>query len=121
MKAKKTILLVDDDEDLLSLLQVKLTRDGFAVKTLLNGVNLVSKVSEELPDLILMDINMPFMNGDELCSCLRQQASTCHIPVILFSGNENIVALSSRCGANGFITKPCNPLTLAADLRSHLS
>jgi DNA-binding response OmpR family regulator len=113
---KKYILLIDDDKDLLKLLELKLLRDGYDVKTLLNGANLLDAVAEKKPDLVLIDVNMPHVSGNALCKVIKQNASTETIPVILFSGNENVEKITRACGADGYISKPCDPSTLSKQI-----
>ncbi|RYY68844.1 MAG: response regulator, partial [Chitinophagaceae bacterium] len=86
--AKKYILLIDDDVDLLKLMEIKLLRDGYNVKTLLHGFDLVDTLLAEKPDLILIDVNMPYIAGSALCKVLKNNASTATVPIVMFSGNE---------------------------------
>ncbi|RYY48842.1 MAG: response regulator [Chitinophagaceae bacterium] len=116
---KKYILLIDDDADVLKLLEIKLLREGYQVKTLLHGFDLLDTVSESRPDLIVMDVNMPYIAGSALCKILKNNASTATVPIIMFSGNENVEKISSTCGADGFLTKPCDPASLVTAVRSY--
>ncbi len=116
----KYILLIDDDKDLLQLLELRLLREGYKVKTLWNGANMMDSFIEAKPDLVLMDINMPLVSGNALCKVIKQNASTEKIPVILLSGNENVEKISSSCGADGYILKPVEPAMLSRQIKSYL-
>lgn len=119
-QTQKYIFLIDDDRDLLKLLELRLARDGYRVKSLWNGINLIDSVIEHKPDLVLMDINMPLVSGNALCKVIKQNASTENVPVILLSGNENAAKISSACGADGFIAKPVEPSRLSSQLKNYL-
>ncbi|MBO9573374.1 MAG: response regulator [Chitinophagaceae bacterium] len=104
MQAK--ILLVDDEADLLVLMKAKLTRQGHAVITSLNGEHLLDSVIRTKPDLILMDITMKGVDGGTCCYLLKTSNCTQHIPVILFSGNTNLQSIGALCKADGILAKP---------------
>ena len=84
---KRRILLVDDDADMLALLRIWLTQTGFEVSVARNGVEALSHVKHEPPDLIVTDHAMPRVTGLQLCEQLRAQANTRHIPIIMHSAH----------------------------------
>jgi putative two-component system response regulator len=116
------ILVVDDlaaNRDHLSAL---LTRDGHVVSTATNGAEALELVTREEPDLILLDIMMPLMNGFETCEALKRQPSTRLIPVVLVTAMQEIDAKIKglEVGADDFLTRPVNPPELQARVRSLL-
>jgi DNA-binding response OmpR family regulator len=115
----KTILVVDDEERLTSLVQAYLQQEGFRVLTAGNGLEALEVVRREPPDLIVLDLMMPEMDGAEFLRVLRTQHST---PVILLTarvGDEDkIVGL--ELGADDYITKPFRPRELLARVRAVL-
>lgn len=103
------LVIVDDDDDLLSLMKARLTRIGYTVDTAPCGKHLLDYIKETPPSLILIDIQMGSVQGDVICRLLKTSESTSSIPVVMFSGNEDIEDVSQSCEANGFIRKPFNP------------
>ena len=118
---EKHVLLIDDDKDFLTMLEIKLLREGYKVKSLLNGANFIDSIAEQKPDIVLIDVNMPLIAGNALCKVIKQNESTHDIPVILFSGNENIEKISAACGADGFIAKPFEPDSLTKEIGRYLN
>jgi DNA-binding response OmpR family regulator len=105
---KRTVLIVDDDEDLLILVQHALSVEGFDPICSPNGVNIMSIVTRKHPDIVLLDIHMNGTDGVAICKELKLNPETASTPIIMFSANDNIKAISRECGANGYITKPFN-------------
>ena len=118
--SKRSLLLIDDDPDMLMILKLKLTREGFDVKTSENALNLFDMINAKTPDLILMDLNMPLVSGDIICRLIRHNKKTEDVPVIMFSGNRDIKNISQACGASGFINKPCDPSTLKKEIEKYI-
>ena len=104
--ARRTVLIVDDDEDLLILIQHALSLEGFDPICSPNGVNIKAIVARKRPDILLLDIRMNGTDGITICKELKRNPETASIPVIMFSGNDDLKALSLECGADGYITKP---------------
>lgn len=82
----KTILIVDDENDILNLLQKKLTEKGFQVISATRGREGIDKIKSQRPDLILMDIVLPDIGGPEVIKAIKEDPATRHIPVIFLSG-----------------------------------
>ena len=118
--SKRTVLIVDDDEDLLILIQHALSVEGFDPICSPNGVNIVSIVDRKHPDAILLDIHMNGRDGVEICKQLKSNPETSSTPIIMFSANDNIKAISQECGADGYIKKPFNSNHFREVLRSVL-
>ena len=116
----KKILYVEDDPDIQRIAQIALEKvGGFEIKACNSGAEALAVVTEFMPDLILLDIMLPEMDGLEIQGVLRQSAQTRSIPVVFMTAKvqENDVEDYYRCGALGVITKPFNPMTLADQLR----
>lgn len=103
------ILLVDDEPDILILLKAKLSRSGYVVETCYNAEHFLDAVHARHPDLILMDITMKGVDGGSLCQLLKTSDITHHIPIILFSGNDNVQRIASDCRADAVLRKPYDP------------
>jgi two-component system, OmpR family, response regulator VicR len=100
-----SVLLIDDDEDWLFLVKTKLRNDGFSIDTSVNGVNIWDKIKAHLPDVILLDIHMNGVNGENFCQELKTNPKTSAIPVIMYSSNNDLETVAKRCGADGYIPK----------------
>jgi two-component system, OmpR family, alkaline phosphatase synthesis response regulator PhoP len=122
LMAKGTILVIDDEKDLTELVRYNLEKEGFAVKTAGNGEAGLAAVRSEIPDLILVDLMMPGMDGLELCRRLRTEARTASVPIIMLtaksSESDRIVGL--ELGADDYVTKPFSPRELAARVKAVL-
>ncbi|WP_414569543.1 response regulator [Nostoc sp. CCY 9925] len=105
---KKNILVVDDTPDNLRLLSAMLTAQGFEVRKALNGKMALTACQMVLPDVILLDINMPGMDGYQVCQQLKADARTCEIPVIFISALDDVVdkAKAFDVGGVDYIAKP---------------
>jgi len=106
--ARPVILAVDDDADILLLLKAKLGKEGYEVIISPNGRDIIDIIEQSSPQLILMDLTMQGIEGATLCTILKNNTSTAHINILLFSGNDNIDVVSKRCGADGYLLKPYN-------------
>jgi DNA-binding response OmpR family regulator len=104
----KRILIIDDDVSFRDLLRIHLSAAGFRVQVAEDGVTGGRALLENMPDLIVSDLNMPFLDGFELLSLLRAEAETALIPVILLSGRSDgdTMAKAVELGAADFLTKP---------------
>lgn len=102
----KTIMIADDDEDLLFLLKNQLTSAGYTVNSCHNGNSIINKLIAEKPSVVLLDIHMAGIDGDELCRLIKKDKSLSDVKVVIMSGEFNIEKTSISCGADGFIRKP---------------
>jgi len=107
-ESKAMILIVDDRPENIRLLSVALNRQGYRVESLDNSAMAVSTAKSLKPDLILLDIMMPMMDGYEVCQNLKADPSTCDVPVIFVSAVTNVMdkVKGFRAGAVDYITKP---------------
>ena len=110
------ILVVDDIEANVRLLQAKLTAEYYDVLTASDGATGLAMAAEEMPDLVLLDVMMPGMDGFEVCRRLKEDVATRHIPVVLVTAldgrADRITGLES--GADEFLTKPIDDVLLFA-------
>jgi len=105
---QKKILIVEDEESLLKLESILLTTKGYLVQGVTTGLAALEAMEEELPDLVLLDVMLPKMDGFEVCSRIKQNRETRHIPVILLTAKKTPedVARGHEVGADHYITKP---------------
>ena len=117
-----TILLVEDEQDLLELLKYNLNREGFNTITASTGEDGLKQVRSHTPDLILLDLMLPAMDGLEVCRTLKSREHTANIPVIMLTarGEESDIVRGLEMGADDYITKPFSPRILMARIRAVL-
>ncbi|MBN8787538.1 MAG: response regulator [Terrimonas sp.] len=115
-----SILFADDDEDLLELAKLKLSKSGFRVRISHNAHNIANMISEERPDLILLDVSMQGIDGRDICQALKNHKATSDIPVIIISGNNDIKNTALMCGADDYIEKPFHTETVKQKIQSML-
>lgn len=114
------ILVVDDVKANVKLLEVKLLREYFSVITAMDGPEALLKIESESPDIVLLDVMMPGMDGFQVCQKIRANPKTDHIPVIMITAlsepEDRIKGLEA--GADDFLTKPINDVALLARVKS---
>ena len=116
---RKKILVVEDNADMLELLRLHFKEEGFAIATATNGVDAVRKARSLLPDLVLLDVMLPELDGFAVCEILRQDPATAHTPIIMLTGLPGQI---TRCagiesGATDFVTKPVNPTDIVSRVK----
>ncbi|MFA6144994.1 MAG: two-component system response regulator [Sulfurimonas sp.] len=118
---KKTVLIVDDIPANLTVL-ANLLKSEYTVKAANNGQKAIEIVQKEAPDLILLDVMMPEMDGWEVCSILKNDSSTSHIPVIFLTAKNGTEDEEKglKLGAVDFISKPFSPPIVLARIKTHL-
>ena len=119
----RKILLVDDSStSRMAARMLFADREAYELTSACDGKEGVERAIAELPDLILMDIEMPRMNGIEACKLLKKNAATKNIPVILLTmrGEDSFVQQGYASGCNDFLTKPVNEQKLATVIKRHL-
>ena len=110
----RRILVVDDDHGQAEVLAHRLRKQGFVASTSWSGQEGLQKAHDELPDLIIMDVRMPGLDGLHVARQLSDDPETCHIPVILLSGmsGPDIVRKSRAAGCEYYVRKPYDPNAL---------
>ncbi|HSW63126.1 MAG TPA: ATP-binding protein [Dissulfurispiraceae bacterium] len=119
----RTVLLVDDDSDFRQSLALQLAFFGCSVEQTGNGETGIAMAAAAAPDVILLDLNMPGMQGDEVCARLRADIQSAAIPIIIITGEEQHDAIikSLEAGANDVLRKPINPMELMVKIRNLVS
>ena len=114
-----TILVIDDDLDTLRLVGLMLQRQGYQISAATNGQQGLEKATEEKPNLILLDIMMPDMDGYEVARRLRKNPITANIPILMFTAKTQLddKVAGFEVGADDYLTKPTHP----SELQSHVS
>jgi two-component system alkaline phosphatase synthesis response regulator PhoP/two-component system response regulator VicR len=112
----RKILAVDDERHIVRLVQVNLERQGYQVVTAFDGKEALEKVESEHPDLIVLDVMMPYMDGFEVLKNLKKNAVTRDIPVIMLTAKaqDADVFRGWQSGVDCYLTKPFNPMELIA-------
>jgi CheY-like chemotaxis protein len=113
------VLVVDDYEDAREMYAEYLELSGFRTAQAKNGVEALQKAAELLPDVVLMDLSLPVMDGWEATQKLKTNPSTRHIPVVALTGHAMGAHSdeAKRAGCDAFVVKPCLPDTLVGEVR----
>jgi len=119
---KKTILIVEDDEDIQQLVGYNLIKAGFLVEYGDSGEQALEKIRRQAPDLVLLDLMLPGMDGTELCRVIRSDSKTNQIPIIMLTakGEESDIISGLDHGADDYITKPFSPKILISRIKAVL-
>lgn len=117
--AEPRILVVDDEKAIADLIEIHLLAEGFQVIKASNGVEALRLVEQQEPDLVILDIMMPGMDGLEVCRALRRDRN---VPILMLSAKSEDIdkILGLKTGADDYLTKPFNPLELVARVRAQL-
>ncbi|MCX7981407.1 MAG: response regulator [Syntrophales bacterium] len=120
--AGKKILIIEDEKDICDLMAFHLKKEGFSVEQLFDGETAWRRLQKNHPDLIVLDLMLPGMNGLELCRLIREQKQTTSIPIIMVTAKSEDVdkVIGLELGADDYITKPFNPRELVARVRAVL-
>jgi DNA-binding response OmpR family regulator len=118
-----TVLVADDDADILRIVELNLRLEGFEVVTARDGPDALAKAVAVRPDLVLLDVRMPGIDGYTICAQLRADASLAAVPVIIVTANYGPaeVEAARRAGADDFLVKPFLPATLLDMAKAMLS
>lgn len=119
-KTVSRVLVVEDEHDVAELLRYNLTKEGYEVSVVGNGADALKGAREIKPEVILLDIMVPQLNGWEVCRRLKQNPETRSIPVIMVTGRveEGDKVLGFEMGADDYVTKPFSPRELVARIRA---
>ena len=116
---KKRILVVEDNEEMLEILSLSLAVEGFSVSTAKSGIEAVKKARSNPPDVILLDLMLPEMDGFAVCETLRRDPVTAKTPILILSGatGEFTRMAGIESGGTDFISKPAKPKDLVSRIR----
>jgi len=120
--ANEKILVVDDEEDILELVRYNLAKNGYKSVCVGTGENALKAAKLESPDLIILDLMLPGLDGLEVCKILKADSRTSAIPIVMLTakGEEADVVAGLELGADDYVTKPFSPRILLARLRAVL-
>jgi len=119
---KERILVVDDEEDLLELVKYNLTKEGFRVAGVGTGEEAIRRARTDLPDLVVLDLLLPNVDGLEVCRVLKNDPRTKHIPVVMLTAKneEADMVTGLEMGADDYLAKPFSPRVLIARIKAVL-
>jgi two-component system phosphate regulon response regulator PhoB len=120
--ANETILIVDDEEDVLELVRYNLDKNGYTIAAATSGEEALKKVRTQMPDLVILDLMLPGVDGLNVCKQLKSDPKTEHLPVIMLTakGEESDIVTGLELGADDYVTKPFSPKVLVARVRRSL-
>src|SRR5258708_37855372 len=113
---RKKLLIVDDDADLLELLRLTFKAAGFSIATAMNGIEALKKARSLLPDLIMLDLVLPELDGFAVCEVLRKDPDMADVPIVMLTGLDSELTRMAgmESGATDYISKPIDPKLLVA-------
>ena len=119
---KKSVFVVEDEEDILELLRYHLQREGYVVSAATNGEDALKTIPRKIPEIILLDLMLPKMDGLEVCRALKKDERTAGIPIIMTTakGEESDVVAGLELGADDYLVKPFSMKVLLARIRAVL-
>ncbi len=120
--SKETILIVDDEEDIIELIRFNLRNEGYAVLTTQTGEGAIKMARQSQPDLMVLDLMLPGIDGLEVTRYLRNNDQTRDMPIVMLTakGEESDIVAGLELGANDYISKPFSPKVLIARIRAIL-
>ncbi|HEX2056516.1 MAG TPA: response regulator transcription factor [Nitrospiraceae bacterium] len=120
--ASKKILVVEDEADILHLVTLYLEKEGFRIRTAGTGVQALKVMKEDRPDLIILDLMLPEMDGLEVCKKIRFDPDTAMIPILMLTAKaeETDTVIGLELGADDYVTKPFSPKALIARVKALL-
>ena len=115
----KTIFIADDESGFVSTLKSRLEFEGFEIATAPDGKSALDRITDEMPDLILLDIMMPAMNGYQVCRELKENPDTNPIPILMLTAKsqESDKFWGNEAGADAYMTKPFDMDELIGEIR----
>lgn len=120
--ARERVLVVEDEEDIRGLVEYNLGREGFRVTAVASGELAVKEAQARPPDLVLLDLMLPGLDGLEVCRALKADDRTRHIPIVMLTarGEEADIVAGLELGAEDYVTKPFSPRVLVSRLKTVL-
>jgi two-component system alkaline phosphatase synthesis response regulator PhoP len=119
---RENIFVVEDENDILDVIEYNLSREGFRVQTSRDGEQGLRGIRESTPDLVVLDLMLPSIDGIEICRRLKSDPRTRAMPILILSakGEESDIVLGLGVGADDYLTKPFSPRELIARIRAVL-
>src|SRR5258707_9238674 len=119
---RKKVLLVEDNVELLELMRLNLKQAGFSIATARNGIEALKKARSVVPDLVVLDLVLPELDGFAVCETLRRSKETADLPVIMLTGltSEMTRFAGLESGANEYVTKPVSTHHLVSRIKHWL-
>lgn len=119
---KETILIIEDEKDIVKMLEYNLGKEGFKALSAREGETALELVDREHPDLILLDLMLPGIDGLEVCKALKEEKGTASIPIIMLTAKsqESDKVIGLELGADDYMTKPFSPRELIARIKAVL-
>ena len=119
---KKKILIIEDEKDLVDAVTLRLEANGYEVSASYDGQDGLDKARKENPDLIVLDLMIPKMDGYKVCGLLKMDSRYAHIPIIIFTAKAQVddMKLGEEVGANAYLTKPFDPAVLLGKIKELL-
>ncbi len=120
--AHESILIVEDEQDIMELIAYNLRKEGYAILQAPTGEKALAKVEEHIPDLLILDLMLPGIDGIEICRQLKRGEKTRNIPIIMVTAKseDSDIITGFEMGADDYITKPFSPKVLIARIRTVL-
>jgi DNA-binding response OmpR family regulator len=120
---RRLVLVAEDDEDIRALVTCRLSRNGFEVVTARNGEEAVLLAEKRAPDLVILDVRMPRLDGFEVARCIRANPRTARVPVMLLTASirETDIARGLEAGADDYLQKPFSPQELGTRVQTILA
>jgi len=121
--SNKTVLVCDDEPIILEAVRYIVEKEGYRLITAEDGAEALRLAREQIPDLMLLDVNMPELTGFEVCEILKNETATKNICIVMFTANVQAsdYEKAEQLGADGFIQKPFSPKELKLEIRKFLS
>jgi CheY-like chemotaxis protein len=117
----KTILIVDDEEDVVKVTTFRLKSLGYNVAVGVNGQEALNLIKEKRPDLVLLDLRLPVMDGRDVCKAVKADPELEDIPIVMFTASTQQISVQAKeAGADGFLVKPFEQEQLIAVLDKFL-
>ncbi len=123
MEERKNVLIVDDEPHIVNLIKLSLNKDKYNVTGAYSGREALMHMDKQLPDLVVLDLMMPGVNGYEICKALRENPKTRDVPVLILSakGQMNDKLHAIDVGADDYMTKPFDPMELVKRIKLNLN
>ena len=120
--AKKRLLLVDDETELVELIKFRLEASGYEVLTAIDGQQALEVARREKPDLVILDVMLPKMDGYKVCGLLKKDSRYAHIPIMMFTAKamDADIKLGREVSADAYLTKPFEPKVLLEKIKELL-